>query len=100
MRALQGEEIRKVGSSVPTRIDVRIIAATVKDLPREGREGRFRDDLYYRLNVLSIHLPPLRDRPEDISLLIEHFLRGFTNGNGNGNGVPTWMRIPVTAPAK
>ena len=74
LRALQEEEIRKVGSSVGTRIDVRIIAATVKDLPREAREGRFRDDLYYRLNVLSIRLPPLRDRPEDISLLIEHFL--------------------------
>jgi len=74
LRALQEEEIRKVGSSTPTKIDVRIIAATVKDLPREAREGRFRDDLYYRLNVLSIHLPPLRDRPEDVSLLVEHFL--------------------------
>ena len=74
LRALQEEEIRKVGGSTPTKVDVRIVAATVKDLPREVREGRFRDDLYYRLNVLSIHLPPLRDRPEDVSLLVDHFL--------------------------
>ena len=74
LRALQEEEIRKVGGSTPTKVDVRIVAATVKDLPREVRDGRFRDDLYYRLNVLSIHLPPLRDRPEDVSLLVEHFL--------------------------
>jgi two-component system response regulator AtoC len=82
LRALQEEEIRKVGSSVPTRVDVRIIAATVKDLPREVREGRFRDDLYYRLNVLSIHLPPLRDRPEDISLLVDHFLEKHSSKHG------------------
>ncbi len=82
LRALQEEEIRKVGSSVPTRVDVRIIAATVKDLPREVREGRFRDDLFYRLNVLSIHLPPLRERPEDISLLVDHFLEKHTSKHG------------------
>ncbi len=74
LRALQEEEIRRVGSSVAQKVDVRIVAATVKDLQKESREGRFRDDLYYRLNVLSIHLPPLRDRREDVALLIEHFL--------------------------
>jgi two-component system response regulator AtoC len=82
LRALQEEEIRRVGSGAPTLIDVRIIAATVKDLQREVREGRFRDDLYYRLNVLSIHLPPLRDRPEDISLLVEHFIEKHSSKHG------------------
>ena len=82
LRALQEEEIRKVGSSLPTRIDVRIVAATVKDLLREVREGHFRDDLYYRLNVLSIHLPPLRERSEDISLLIAHFLEKHSVKHG------------------
>jgi len=82
LRALQEEEIRKVGSSLPTKIDVRIIAATVKDLPKEVREGRFRDDLYYRLNVLSIHLPPLRDRTEDVALLVDHFLAKHSTKHG------------------
>jgi two-component system response regulator AtoC len=74
LRALQEEEIRRVGGDLPIKMDVRTVAATVKDLTTEARTGRFRDDLYYRLNVLAIHLPPLRDRKEDIPLLIEHFL--------------------------
>ncbi|MBI2962883.1 MAG: sigma-54-dependent Fis family transcriptional regulator [Deltaproteobacteria bacterium] len=84
LRALQGEEIRRVGSSQPTKVDARIVAATVKDLQREVREGRFRDDLYYRLNVLSIHLPPLRERREDIALLIDHFLDKHSAKHGIG----------------
>jgi two-component system response regulator AtoC len=82
LRALQEEEIRRVGGSQPTKVDVRIVAATVKDLAKEVREGRFRDDLYYRLNVLAIHLPPLRERKEDIPLLIDHFLSKYSAKHG------------------
>jgi two-component system, NtrC family, response regulator AtoC len=82
LRALQEEEIRRVGSSQPTRVDVRIVAATAKDLLTESREGRFRDDLYYRLNVLSLKLPPLRERGDDIPLLIERFLEKHSRTHG------------------
>ena len=74
LRVLQDGEIRRVGESKPIQIDVRIVAATVKDLPKEVNEGRFREDLFYRLNVLPIHIPPLRERKEDIPLLIQHFI--------------------------
>ncbi len=73
LRALQEEEIRKVGGNQAIKVDVRILAATVKDVAREVRESRFREDLYYRLNVLAVHLPPLRERPGDIAILIDHF---------------------------
>lgn len=78
LRVLQEGEIRRVGESRPIKVDVRIISATVKDLAREVNEGRFRDDLFYRLNVLPIHIPPLRERREDIPLLIDHFIKKFT----------------------
>ena len=74
LRVLQDGEIRKVGESKSIQIDVRIIAATVKDLVKEVNEGRFRDDLFYRLNVLHLSIPPLRERKEDIPLLIQHFI--------------------------
>ena len=74
LRVLQDGEIRRIGESKPIQIDVRIVAATVKDLPKEVNEGRFREDLFYRLNVLPVHIPPLRERKEDIPLLIDHFL--------------------------
>jgi len=74
LRVLQDGEIRRIGESKPIQIDVRIVAATVKDLPREVNEGRFREDLFYRLNVLPLHVPPLRERKEDIPLLIHHFI--------------------------
>jgi two-component system response regulator AtoC len=74
LRVLQDGEIRRIGESKPIQIDVRIVAATVKDLPKEVNEGRFREDLFYRLNVLPIHIPPLRERKEDIPLLIQHFI--------------------------
>ena len=74
LRVLQDGEIRRIGESKPIQIDVRIVAATVKDLSKEVNEGRFREDLFYRLNVLPIHIPPLRERKEDIPLLIRHFI--------------------------
>lgn len=74
MRALQEKEFERVGGTAPVRIDVRFIAATNKDLLQSIQEGKFREDLYFRLNVFSISLPPLRDRREDISMLAAYFL--------------------------
>jgi len=78
LRVLQDGEIRRIGDSKAIRIDVRIIAATIKDLDKEVREGKFRDDLFYRLNVLPIKIPPLRDRKEDISILVDHFIQKYS----------------------
>ncbi len=75
LRALQEQTIRRVGDEQSIPIDVRLVSATLRDLESDAREGRFREDLLYRLNVVSVHLPPLRERVEDISLLIEHFLQ-------------------------
>ncbi len=82
LRVLQEEEIRPVGESKSTRIDVRIIAATSRDIEDSVRKGEFREDLYYRLNVIRVKVPPLRERHEDIPLLIEHFLARFTKEMG------------------
>jgi DNA-binding NtrC family response regulator len=77
LRVIQEREIVKVGGSHPSKIDVRIITATNKDLEKEIREGRFREDLFYRLNVLPIVLPPLRERKDDIPALVSHFIRKY-----------------------
>ncbi len=79
LRALQENEIRMIGDSKSTEIDVRVIAATAKDLEAEVKKGTFREDLFYRLNVLTIKIPPLCDRPEDIPLLCDHFIEQFNS---------------------
>ena len=82
LRVIQEREFRRLGGLENLKVDVRIIAATNIDLQNAVRDGTFRDDLYYRLNVIALKIPPLRERAEDISLLAEHFMRRFTDENG------------------
>ena len=77
LRVLQEKIVYHLGSSTPTKVDVRIISATNRDLEKAIQDGTFREDLYYRLNVVTINIPPLRDRKEDISLLANHFFKKF-----------------------
>ncbi len=81
LRALQEKQIRRVGGVKELNVDVRVVAATNRDLLKMSEEGRFREDLYYRLNVLSIELPALRERRSDVPILIEYFLRKHTRGS-------------------
>ena len=77
LRVIQDQEFERVGGLRTIRVDVRLIAATNRNLSQDVKDGRFREDLFYRLNVVPIHLPPLRDRKEDIGALVEHFIRKF-----------------------
>ncbi len=82
LRALQEQEFERVGGTVPIRVDVRVVATTNTDLAKEVEEGRFREDLYYRLSVVPIQVPPLRDRAEDIPLLVNYFAKKVAEENG------------------
>jgi two-component system nitrogen regulation response regulator NtrX len=82
LRALQEQVVEPVGGAASVRVDVRVLAATNKDLPGEIRLGRFREDLYFRLNVIPIFVPPLRDRPDDILLLAQHFMTELSREYG------------------
>ncbi|MCF8480245.1 MAG: sigma-54 dependent transcriptional regulator [Rhodospirillum sp.] len=85
LRVLQEREIDRVGGKQPVKVDVRILATSNRDLDKEVREGRFREDLYYRLNVITLSLPPLRRRPGDIDHLSDHFARRFADQNAVPN---------------
>jgi len=88
LRVLQEQEITRVGAQDAVRVDVRIVAATNRDLEALVRDGRFRDDLYYRLNVIPIRLPPLRERASDLPALMEHFLGSFARRYGKVPAIP------------
>ena len=85
LRVLQEREFERIGSSKTIKVDVRILAATNKDLTQAINDGSFREDLYYRLNVVPIELPPLRERREDIPRLVEHFIRKYGEETGREN---------------
>jgi DNA-binding NtrC family response regulator len=82
LRVLQEREVNKVGGDEPVEVDIRIVATTNRDLDEEVRRGAFREDLYYRLNVFRVHLPPLRERKDDIDKLVDHFVKKYNEENG------------------
>ena len=84
LRILQERRFERVGGDEPIEVDVRVVLATNIDLKRAVDEGTFREDLYHRINVVSIEIPPLRDRRSDIPLLAEHFLKRYSNENDKG----------------
>ncbi len=95
LRAIEASEIERVGGGKPIRVDVRVVAATNKDLPRAAAEGAFREDLLFRLNVLPISLPPLRERPGDIPLLVRHF--STLHRLRTGRAIPSWTDDALAA---
>ncbi len=85
LRFLENGEIRRVGENIPIYVDVRLIAATNKDLVKAVEKGTFREDLFYRINVINIHLPPLRERKDDIPILVKYFIQKYTADKSKGN---------------
>lgn len=98
LRVLENGTFRRVGGTTDIKVDVRVISATNKDIKEEIASGRFREDLYYRLNVVPIHIPPLRERKEDIPLLVEHFLKKISDQAKKVT--PEAMRILIDYPWK
>jgi DNA-binding NtrC family response regulator len=99
LRVLQEREFERIGSSKTMKVDVRILAATNRDLTRAIEEGLFREDLYYRLNVVPIELPPLRERQQDIPRLVEHFVAKYCDETGRKMSVsPEAMQVLVECP--
>ncbi len=85
LRFLENGEIRRVGENIPLHVDVRLIAATNKDLVKAVEKGTFREDLFYRINVINIHLPPLRERKDDIPILVKYFIQKYTEDKPKSN---------------
>ena len=98
LRAIEAKEIERVGGGQPIKVDVRIIAATNKDLARAVSEGRFREDLFFRLNVIPLNVPPLRERPSDIPLLVRHF--SALHHVRTGQAPPRWTPEALAAFAR
>lgn len=94
LRAVQEREIDRVGGSQPIKVNIRLLATSNRDLEEEVRKGRFREDLFFRLNVVNIALPPLRDRPKDIEVLADHFVKKYAAANGVAR--PT-LSVPALA---
>ena len=100
LRALEAKEILSIGSTTPRHIDVRVLAATNRNLKKEVEASRFREDLYYRLNIMEIHIPPLCERPEDIPLLVDHLIKKHNPelnkhfGGADADVVRTLMSLP------
>ena len=95
LRAIEAREIERVGGGQPIRVDVRILSATNKDLSRAVAEGRFREDLFFRLNVIPLNVPPLRERPSDIPLLVKHFTA--LHRARTGQAPPVWSPDALSA---
>ncbi|HLE86625.1 MAG TPA: sigma 54-interacting transcriptional regulator [Candidatus Brocadiaceae bacterium] len=93
LRVVQSGEIRRVGDNKAINVDIRIITATHKDLAAEVKSGKFREDLYFRLNVITLPLPPLRERREDIPVLINHFLDNFCKNKWKKTLLPEVMTV-------
>ncbi|ABB31631.1 two component, sigma54 specific, transcriptional regulator, Fis family [Geobacter metallireducens RCH3] len=99
LRVLQEKEFRRVGGVADQKADVRIVAASNRNLEEQVREGSFREDLFYRLNVVQLQMPPLRERTEDIPLLVEHFYRKYVQSNRNGEIItPGALKILMSYP--
>ncbi len=97
LRVIQEGVVRRVGGQETIQVDVRILSATNRDLSHEVQDGRFREDLYYRLNVINVHLPPLRERGSDVSLLAQHFLDGLNEEAGTSKALTPELKKVLLA---